>query len=182
MMNYDEIRSAGWEEQPGGAHLTPGQLLAKHVTRGVEIIHKYAPGASVWVWSDMFDPYHNAGKEPEGGHYYFVNGSWEGSWEGLPKEVGIINWIGRPESLKWFSDRGHKQIMSCSVDGGNVNRATQHFETAAGVPGVVGYMYTTWSKSYTNMIPFFKLLAKWKAPEGAAKTEAPKPRAREDVR
>ena len=33
IMNYDEIRSSGWEPQPDGAHLTPGQLLARMCAR-----------------------------------------------------------------------------------------------------------------------------------------------------
>ena len=38
------------------------------------------PRAEMIVWSDMFDPNHNAVKE-----YYLVNGTLEGSWEGLPR-------------------------------------------------------------------------------------------------
>lgn len=181
-MNYDEIRSAGWEDQPGGAHLSPGELLAKHVTRAVEIVRKYAPGAAIYVWSDMFDPYHNAPELKPGDYYYFANGAWYGSWEGLPKEVGIVNWIGRPESLKWFADRGHRQIVSISLDSGPVDRATRRFERAAGVPNVVGYMYTTWSKRYDNMAPFFKLLSEWTPPEVQPQPQEPAAHGREDVR
>ena len=41
MMNVDEIRVAGWEE--GDAK--PGQILAEYTRKGIDIIHKRAPGA-----------------------------------------------------------------------------------------------------------------------------------------
>jgi len=182
MMGYDEIRSAGWEDQPGGAHLTPAELLAKHVTRSVEIIHKYVPDAKIFVWSDMFDPYHNARKLDEGRHYYFVNGSWEGSWEGLPSSVGIVNWIGRKESLEWFSGRGHAQIISCSNDSGPIDRVARRFQTASAVPGVIGYMYTTWGARYENMPAFFKFLSTWTPSAQPAAVEQHPAHAEGDVR
>ena len=61
------------------------------------------PGRAA-VWNDMFDPFHNAVKGP----YYLVNGPWSGSWEGLSKDVLVMNWNHgkRDQSLKFFADRG----------------------------------------------------------------------------
>ena len=37
---------------------------------------------TIYVWNDMFDPFHNAVND-----YYLVRGDLKGSWEGLPKDV-----------------------------------------------------------------------------------------------
>ena len=76
--------------------------------------------ATAYVWNDMFDPFHNAVKGP----YYLVNGPWTGSWEGLDKDVVIVNWNygKRDESLKFFADRGHRQLIAGYYDGGQETR------------------------------------------------------------
>ena len=58
------------------------------------------PQAKRCIWSDMFDPHHNAVKD-----FYLVNGNLSGSWEGLPKDTIIMNWnSGKPApSLKHFA-------------------------------------------------------------------------------
>lgn len=160
-MSYDEIRVGGWEIQPGGARLTPGQFLAKHIARGVEIAHKYAPAAALYVWSDMFDPYHNARPAAKGGFYYLVNGTWDGSWEGLPKDVVVCTWISQAESLKWFAGRGNRQIMAGYYDGPVRPNIEAWMKASKGVPNIIGMMYTTWRSNYKDLPDFFALLSKY---------------------
>ena len=60
---------------------TPGELLAANARRCVGDLAGGGPeGARSSVWSDMFDPNHNAVDD-----YYLVNGTLAGSWEGLPR-------------------------------------------------------------------------------------------------
>ncbi len=154
-MSHDELRVAGWCRSCREAHKTPGELLAANVRRCVEILKEVNPQARVVVWSDMFDPNHNAVDQ-----YYLVNGSLRGSWEGLPKEVVIANWNrGKgAASLKWFADRGHAQVMA-----GYYDHSPPDFPTwdaaARGVPGVTGFMYTTWQHRYDQLEAFGKLMA-----------------------
>ena len=101
--------------------------------------------ARVFVWSDMFDPYHNAVDK-----YYLVNGSLARSWDGLAREVGIANWNegNAAESLRFFADRGHTQLIAGYYDGNDL-RNFEHWDSAArGVKGVTGFMYTTWQSKY----------------------------------
>ena len=72
-MSHDEIRVANWCRACQDRKLTPGQLLADNVRRCTEILKSVNPRARVVVWSDMFDPHHNAVDK-----YYLVNGSLEG--------------------------------------------------------------------------------------------------------
>jgi hypothetical protein len=134
-LGYDEIRVGGWS----GDKRTPGELLAESVRKTVGIVRKTAPNATVFFWSDMFDPSHNAH-----GDYYLVNGSWAGAWEGLPKDAVIVNWnSGKPkESLPFFANRGHRQILAGYYDG-RPDSIQQWLSDAKGISGVVGVMYTT---------------------------------------
>lgn len=142
--SHDEIRVAGWDELALKSGKTPGRLLADNVKKCVEIVREIDPKARVVIWSDMFDPNHNAVDR-----YYLVKGSLKGSWEGLPKDVDVMNWNGgkASASLKWFSDRGHRQMMAGFYDGGIENFERWH-AAAKGVRGVRGFMYTTWHADY----------------------------------
>src|SRR5207249_7607147 len=113
-MSHDEIRVANWCRACRERNQSPGELLADNVKRCVGIIRDISPKAQIVVWSDMFDPNHNAVDR-----YYLVNGSLRGSWEGLPKDVVIANWNGgrRAAGLKWFAGRGHEQILAGFYDG-----------------------------------------------------------------
>jgi hypothetical protein len=151
MMSHDEFRTFGWDEPCRQSGKTPGQLLADNA--------RYCAGllkpAKAYVWNDMFDPFHNAVEGP----YYLVNGSWAGSWEGLPAEVTIVNWnFGkRDQSLKFFADRGHRQVIAGYYDASPATMAAktkQWLASAAKVPGVVGVMYTTWRNDYAQMEAF----------------------------
>jgi len=159
-LGHDEIRSGGWEEQPGGAHLTPGQLLADQISKIVKFARKYAPDARLHIWSDMFDPNHNAKQLAKGEHRYFANGSWYGSWEGLPSDVWIHNWHWTAEGLKWFADRGHRQIMSLNFDSGPLSAMDEILERVKRTPNVGGYQFTTWGKTYDNLPEFFTYIEK----------------------
>ncbi len=150
MMNHDEIRCANWDPPCQQRHMTPGELLADNVSKCIRIIRDVAPQAEILVWSDMFDPYHNAGREP----YYLVNGSWKGSWEGLDKDVIIVNWYSKPspDNNKWFADRGHRQILAGYYDTSPADFYTpQWLEKTKDIAGILGVMYTPWSTGYDNI-------------------------------
>jgi hypothetical protein len=88
--------------------------------------------------------------------YYLVNGSLKGSWEGLPREAIIANWNSgkAKESLQFFADRGHKQIIAGYYDGNDLLNFQQWDQAAKNVPGVIGFMYTTWSSKYNLLEPY----------------------------
>jgi hypothetical protein len=152
LMSHDEIRVANWCAACTKRGLTPGQMLADNARKCTAIIRKSNPKAEVFVWSDMFDPNHNAH-----GDYYLVNGSWANSWQGLDKDVTVVNWHfgARKQSLPFFAGRGHKQILAGYYDG-PVSSIKTWLEDAKGVSGIVGVMYTTWQGDYSNLEAFSK--------------------------
>jgi len=155
-MQHDEIRVQGWDDSCRRSGKTPGQLLAENVRRCAAIIRKADPGKPIYVWSDMFDPNHNARKT---GRYYLVRGDgpWHGSWLGLPRDVVVVNWHGhkpgRAESLKFFAGRGHRQILAGYYDAAP-ERIVDWLADAAGVKGISGVMYTTWRSHYADLEAF----------------------------
>jgi len=155
-MQHDEIRVHGWDASCRARGLAPGQVLADNVRRCAQIIRKHAPGKDVYVWSDMFDPHHNA---PSSGTYYLVRGDgpWHGSWKGLDKNITIVNWNSRPSrrlpSMRHFEALGCKQILAGYYDG-TPAAIKAWLSDAAQVKGVVGVMYTTWRHRYDDLEEF----------------------------
>lgn len=144
-MSHDEIRVINWCQACQSRRLTPGKLLADNVRRCVAILKETMPRAKVATWSDMFDPNHNAVAS-----YYLVNGSLEGSWEGLARDVMIANWnSGKArQSLDWFSRRGHEQLIAGYYDVDDLGNFQVWNGAAKGVPRVTGFMYTTWQSKF----------------------------------
>lgn len=160
MLPYDEIRHWGWDPSCEKTGLTAAQMLADNTRMCVEMIRQDAPGRPIYAWNDMFDPHHNAGKN---GYDYLVKGQdpfW-GSWEGLPKEVLILNWNGDPakrkQSMKFFADRGHRQILCGFYDAPSENMASW-IKDAADMPGISGVMYTTWAKNFSELEKYLKVV------------------------
>jgi hypothetical protein len=149
LMSHDEIRVANQCALCQSKGLTPGGLLAWNVRQAAQIIRAVRPDAGIWVWNDMFDPLHNAVD-----HFYAVNGSLKGSWQGLDKDVGIINWHGglKGKNCRFFADLGLKQILSGYYDGDEDGSAISAWiSNTKTVPGIVGAMYTTWEDKYGAM-------------------------------
>jgi hypothetical protein len=158
LLSYDEMRHMNSCASCKAKNLTPGQLLASHVTNTANLCQSLAPGAPLYIWGDMFDPYQNAVDD-----YYFVEGDLAGSWLGLPSGVTIMNWNlpNLSNSLSWFSGQKpqqttpYRQIIAGYYDSGDgAASATQELQQAAGIPGVLGLMYTTWDPDYSQLQAF----------------------------
>ncbi len=155
---HDEIRCLGWCETCRRTGLTPGGLLARNARECWETHRAGAPGTMALAWSDMWDPHHNARDD-----YYLVKGDLARSWEGLPKEVAVVNWnFGkRRESLRFFAGRGHKQVIAGYYDE-KPAQAREWLEAARGVPGVTGIMYTTWQGRYDDLEEFARVVREFR--------------------
>ncbi len=149
-LSHDEIRVANWSEPEQQAAKPAGPVLAENVRQCAKIIRKISPEAKLCIWSDMFDPSHNAVKQ-----FYLVNGDLSGSWEGLPKDMLIINWnSGKPDqSLPFFAGRGHSQILAGYYDG-PIDGIRRWQAAGKGLKGVNGAMYTTWQSNFSDLEKF----------------------------
>lgn len=153
MLSHDEIRVAGWSDPARNA----GDVLAEHLARSREMLRKVAPGCPLYVWNDMFDPFHNASKS-----YYLCNGSTESAPKGLPTDVTVLNWNygERAKSMPFFAKRGCKQILAGYYDA-NPDAIKGWLAEASALPGITGVMYTTWQDKYGDLERFAR--AAWGA-------------------
>lgn len=154
-MRHDEIRVLNQDEACRQRHLDAGAILADNAKTCVQLLREVNPGGRIYVWSDMFDPSHNAGK-----NYYLVRGDLAGSWEGLDKEVIIANWNQdqRDASLRWFAGRGHRILIAGYYDR-PVAQIGDWLTSAARVGGAEGLMYTTWVPRYDDLEEFARLVS-----------------------
>lgn len=152
LLSYDEIRQFNSCALCRAKNMTPAQLLAWHVEQSVQ---RY--NSPLYVWSDMFDPYHNAHD-----HYFYVEGDLTPAPTAVPSNVIIMNWnLGNlSQSLAWFAGTDprkpmHQQIIAGYFDSGNGAQSAQDEVAAAkGIPGVLGLMYTTWNDDYSQLQSF----------------------------
>jgi hypothetical protein len=149
-LSHDEIRVANWCDSCRKEGRTAGRLLADNVRRCVAIVREVNPDAGLCVWSDMFDPHHNAHDE-----FYLVNGDLAGSWEGLPREMIVVNWNHgeAAKSMSFFGERGHDQVLAGYYDH-DPRQIASWLKTGATAPGAHGAMYTTWQNDFSKLEEF----------------------------
>ncbi len=155
-MSHDEIRILNWDEACSRRNLDAGAIVADNVRTCTQILREVAPGCRIYVWSDVFDPHHNAH-----GQYYLVRGNLAGSWEGLDKDVVVAAWFydKREESLKWFAERGHRVLVAGYYDARPEN-LVGWLETAKRTRNVTGVMYTTWRRKFDDLERYAEILEK----------------------
>lgn len=145
---FDEWRVMNWDTACG--NISAGKYL-ENTFRGVrQKIEEINPNAEVYVWNDMFDPYHNAKTS-----YWMVNGDLTGGIDGLGPNTIVVNWNEYADkqvnSLKYFADKGKKQLIALYYDdNANLTKTNQwltSLNTAQGqnVSGIDGFVYTTWA-------------------------------------
>lgn len=149
-LSHDEIRVANWSQPDRESGRTAGEALAENVQRCAEIVRSINPNAKLCVWSDMFDPHHNAVD-----NFYLVNGTLAGSWEGLPTDTIIVNWNhgAANESLRFFAERGHPQVLAGFYDA-DPRRIREWLDVRP--DAVDGAMYTTWRSNFGEVETFAK--------------------------
>jgi hypothetical protein len=155
LLNMDEIRMGGTCAACRGRNM--GELLGQCITRAMRILHRYSPGAQIYAWSDMLDPYHNGH-----GNYYLVKGDFTGSWNHVPKDLIMAVWGGapQPKDLGFFAGHGFRTLVACYYDADNLDQVQGWRRAARGLSGVRGFMYTPWQRKYSLLPAFGQLMSR----------------------
>lgn len=135
-ISLGEHRTANWCELCQQRGMIPAELIAESVQKRIEMVRELTPGASLYAWSDMLDPYHNAQD-----NYYYCNGSTIGAIDDISREIVILNWNyagheGR--SPRYFAQHGFTQML-VGADGEVIARFLREMPNIDGIVGV--YMY-----------------------------------------
>jgi hypothetical protein len=157
MMAMDELRMANSCEACKRRGLSTAELVGNATTRQFNAIRTLDPKAEVYVWSDMYDPNHNARNR-----YYLAEGDITGSWNYIPKEIKIVCWYyeRRQLSLAHFSKLGFQTLAGAYYDGANLDNPKGWLEALDQTPGAIGIMYTTWENKYRLLPDFGDLVSK----------------------
>jgi hypothetical protein len=148
-LNYDELRHLDTCALCQSRGLTGAQLLDAHVQESVQMLRSARPGAPLWIWSDLFDPQHNAVPS-----YWLSEGDLTGSANGLARDVTVVNWnlLKLDTSLRFFSGLGFSQLIAGYYDAPSAGDAARaEVASAKGVPGVRGLVFTTWHGNYQGL-------------------------------
>ena len=149
-MSHDEIRVLNQDLSCQRRRLDAGGILSANAIDCATIVRQLDPKAELYVWSDMFDPNHNAHAD-----YYLVRGDLTGSWTGVDAGVVIANWNfeKRDASLDFFAKGGHRQLVAAYYDG-PLEQVERWLASAKRVKGVCGFIYTTWQSRYDDLERF----------------------------
>ena len=154
LVNCDEIRTFNWCRACEDRKMNANGLLIECIQAVFRLIRTSAPLAATYIWSDMFDPYHNARDD-----YYCVRGTLSGGLKALSSDVGIVNWNfgARERSLAFFANEHNRIVVASYYDGAH---DTQSWISACEIHAkfIDAFMYTTWTQNYTKLEEFAKVV------------------------
>ena len=157
-MLHDEIRVLNWDESCTRRKLDAGEIVAENVRACAQILRDVNPGGRIYVWSDMFDPHHNAHE-----NYYLVRGNLAGAWKGLDKDVIVAVWFldKAEKSLDFFSSRGLRTLIAGYYDH-DPEWVRGWMKVAPKYEGVEGIMYTTWIQKYADLERYAEIINEYR--------------------
>ena len=157
LLSCDEERMGGTCVACRNRHMSLAAMIGDSATRLFNLARTASPGVEVFVWSDMFDPNHNAVN-----NYYLTDGDYTGSWKYLPKGIRIACWNydTREKSLPFFSGLGFQTLGAGYYDADDMKNVEGWLESLDKTPGAVGIMYTTWENKYKLLPAFGDLVSK----------------------
>jgi hypothetical protein len=146
---HDEIRVLGQDATCRAGGRTSAQILAANL----RACRGFAGDAQVYVWNDMFDPNHNAVDA-----YDLARGSLAGSWDGLDRDVTVVNWNAAMPgaSLRFFAGRGNPQVWAGYYDQ-PLAAMRRILPLLDRTPHVNAIMYTTWQDRFDDLEAFARL-------------------------
>lgn len=159
-LSMDEIRAGGACAACKSRGISMGEILGECATKQYQMIKEVSPDAEVYIWSDMFDPHHN-GQQEDGEYYYLVDGSFNDSWNHIPRDmiIGVWGRRVRTRSLEHFSSLGFKTIAAAYYDTDDLTDVDGWLEALESTPGGLGIMYTTWLDKYELLPDFGELIS-----------------------
>ena len=168
--SHDEIRLSGCDPSCQGFG-NKGQHLAANIKFCYNLMTTIDPGKPLFVWNDMFDPYHNANLYPryQNGTPHYL------SWEGLDPSIIIANWNFRStlvdkndvpnpsgveiykRSIDFFYSLGNKQILAGFYDTSDISSEIPWYQYAKDLR-YVGTMYTTWTEDFSQLQAYINMV------------------------
>lgn len=144
LLSLDEVRTGGGCEDCRAigdcAH-----IYAAFAKKCMAAVRRHSPGAEMYVWNDMVDPWCLSATSRKGAYAGLYSGM-RGVWDLLPRDLGIAYWRedSRGQGLPFFSKRGHRILVACYYDAATLDGSLVWARMALDTPGADGIMYCTW--------------------------------------
>lgn len=158
-LSLDEVRNGGTCHLCAARKTDMAHIFADCILRQHEIIRSVHPGAEIYAWSDMFDPYHNSHD-----NYCGCKGTFAGVCDLIPRDVTMVLWHGGvlDKTIPFFTEHGLKVMGSVCCDGFSEDKtpdAWRKWKKAINeTPGSKGFMYTTWRGDFSRLEDFAKAM------------------------
>lgn len=163
-LSVDELRSGNTCPLCTVRKTDMAHLLGDSVTRMCKIIRSRCPDAQIYSWSDMFDPNHNAHD-----NYYGCKGTFEGSWNLIPKDIIISCWYREKANLSaaFFHKLGFRIHAAGYYDRTEEDtwKDTLWLDELNRYPGSTGWMYTTWENQFDLLEKYGEFMNKGSHPK-----------------
>ena len=161
-LSMDEVRAGGTCAACEARHTDMAHILGDCITKQYQIIKETRPDAEVYIWSDMLDPVHNAHD-----NYFNCKGTFEGSWNYIPKELIISCWYHqkRDMSMPFFEKLGFRTQAAAYYDADSLNTSREWLETCNNTKNCTGIMYTSWRRKYALLADFGEMVKKYSEPK-----------------
>lgn len=156
VLGMEEIRMGGTCGRCKDRKISMAEILGDSITKACAIIKGINPNAEIFVWSDMFDPNHNAHD-----NYFLVDGDFSGSWNYIPRDLGIICWYykGREACLKHFDTLGFKILAGAYNDSISLDSTKEWLKSLDKTKGAAGVIYVTRENRYEFLTGFGRLVS-----------------------
>ena len=128
------LSNANWDEACLNTKKTPGAQWGRSLRRQATILAKGHSRPVCFVWSDMYEPWHNPYSQ-----FWLANGTFEDAWKYLPRDFVVLNARHAAEDSRsplFFAANGYSQVIAGDVAVGN------WMQEHAGMPGIVGVLNT----------------------------------------
>lgn len=154
-LSMDEVRAGGTCAACRNRNLDMAHIIGDCVTKQYNIIKGVCPKAEVYIWSDMFDPKHNAHD-----NYFNCRGTFAGSWNYIPKDIIISCWYGKiaEDSFAFFTKEGFRVQAASYYDADDLDNCIKWLDVCKKTPRCTGIMYTTWRNKYKLLADFAELI------------------------
>ena len=159
----DEIRAGGLCPRCRASGKTMAQLIAEDVKLQCEAIRAVCPDATIYSWSDMFDPNHNARE-----HYFSMASSLTGIWDLIPKDLVICCWKegrGEATSAGFFEKLGFRTQVALYYDQDDFLLTRKGLDAAMACPNCRGVVFATWRYNYAKLPEFCKVVDEYDPPD-----------------
>jgi len=162
LLSIDEVRIACTCAACKARNMSAAQIMGDCASRMAKIVRKTNRKARLFTWCDMYNPHQNAVER-----YWAVEGSLVGSWDYVPKDIGMIVWGGDPyprgaDSLRFFAAQRFRTMVAGYYDPPTpevMEKWTRGWaELAMTTPNCRGMMYTTWTHNYEDIEKFADIM------------------------